>query len=89
MAREDWEKYPKPDEQEESKKEHSNSSALDERDIALLKTYVWAKFILFLTSKGAGAYGLSLRQMEKSIKELLRRVNEKIGNMMLQLPCID
>ena len=42
--------------------------ALDEGDIAILKTY------------GQGPYARELRQIELEIKDIQKRVNEKMGN---------
>ncbi|KAF9370581.1 26S proteasome regulatory subunit 7, partial [Mortierella sp. AD011] len=58
-----WEKYEKPVED----KEMENIVALDEGDIALLKTY------------GQGPYAKDLKKLENDIKDAQKRVNEKIG----------
>ena len=62
MAKKDWEKYDKPlnDKKEEIK-------ALDEGDIAILKTY------------GVGPYAKELKKLESEAKEIQKRVNEKMG----------
>ncbi|KAK9468085.1 P-loop containing nucleoside triphosphate hydrolase protein [Lipomyces arxii] len=61
----DWEKYRAPVEDEE--KEEKEIKPLSEDDIAVLKTY------------GAAPYASKLKQLEKDIKNLQTRVNEKIG----------
>ncbi|KAF9578565.1 26S proteasome regulatory subunit 7 [Lunasporangiospora selenospora] len=58
-----WEKYDKPADE----KEAENIVALDEGDIALLKTY------------GQGPYAKDLKKLENDIKDAQKRVNEKIG----------
>ncbi|ORX43740.1 26S protease regulatory subunit 7 [Piromyces finnis] len=62
--KEDWEKYDKNIEEE---KEEEEIKALDETDIVLLKTY------------GQGSYAKELKKIEKDIKEVQKRVNEKMG----------
>lgn len=62
-GKEDWEKYKKPLEEEEEE----TIQALDEGDIALLKTY------------GVGPYANDIKRLEKDIEDTLKRVNEKIG----------
>lgn len=42
--------------------------ALDEGDIALLKSY------------GQGPYAFEIKKGEKGIQDVLKRVNEKLGN---------
>ena len=62
MAKKDWEKYDKPlDETKE------NIKALDEGDIAILKTY------------GQGPYAKELKKLENEAKEIQKKVNEKMG----------
>lgn len=61
----DWEKYNKPD--VDSNKDEDKIVALDEGDIQLLKTY------------GQGPYAASLKKIESEIKEVQKRVNEKMG----------
>ncbi|KAK9476029.1 P-loop containing nucleoside triphosphate hydrolase protein [Lipomyces japonicus] len=61
----DWEKYRAPVEDEEKKE--ANIVPLTEDDIAVLKTY------------GAAPYAAQLKKIEKDIKEVQTRVNEKIG----------
>jgi 26S proteasome regulatory subunit T1 len=62
MVKKDWEKYDKPlDEKKEDIK------ALDEGDIAILKTY------------GQGPYAKELKKLENEAKEIQKRVNEKMG----------
>ncbi|RKP05896.1 26S protease regulatory subunit 7 [Thamnocephalis sphaerospora] len=61
--KQDWEKYEKPLEGGEDEK----IVALDEGDIALLKTY------------GQGPYARELKKIEIDINEIKKRVNEKIG----------
>ncbi|RHZ46095.1 hypothetical protein Glove_634g11 [Diversispora epigaea] len=61
--KESWEKYEKPlDDKEEEK-----IIALDEGDIALLKTY------------GQGPYANDLKKTDTDIKDIQKRINEKIG----------
>lgn len=60
----DWEKYKKPD---EDSKDEDKIVALDEGDIQLLKTY------------GQGPYAAALKSLENEIKEVQKRVNEKMG----------
>jgi len=59
----DWEKYRKSGDDE--KKE--DIKVLDEGDIALLKTY------------GMGAYANEIKKLEEDVKDILKRVNEKMG----------
>ncbi|KAJ3328366.1 26S proteasome regulatory subunit 7 [Blyttiomyces sp. JEL0837] len=61
----DWEKYEKPID-DESKVEEK-IKVLDEGDIALLKTY------------GQGPYAKELKKIEGDIKDVQKRVNEKMG----------
>ncbi|KAJ3324355.1 26S proteasome regulatory subunit 7, partial [Gonapodya sp. JEL0774] len=61
--KENWEKYEKPLEDKEEEK----IKALDEGDIALLKTY------------GQGPYAKELKKIEGDIKEVQKRVNERMG----------
>ncbi|KAL1918344.1 uncharacterized protein VTP21DRAFT_3004 [Calcarisporiella thermophila] len=61
--KENWEKYDKPINEEGEEK----IVALDEGDIALLKTY------------GQGPYARDLRKIVNEIKEAQKRVNDKIG----------
>ncbi|KAN0066498.1 26S proteasome regulatory subunit 7 [Thecaphora frezii] len=60
----DWEKYTKPD---VDQKDDDKIVALDEGDIQLLKTY------------GQGPYAAALKKIESEIKEVQKRVNEKMG----------
>jgi 26S proteasome regulatory subunit T1 len=60
----DWEKYKKTD---EDKKNEDKIVALDEGDIQLLKTY------------GQGPYAGALKSIDNEIKEVQKRVNEKMG----------
>lgn len=60
----DWEKYQQPTDGKEPEKE---IVPLDESDIALLKTY------------GQGPYANELKKTENDIKEIQKKVNEKIG----------
>jgi 26S proteasome regulatory subunit T1 len=62
--KEDWEKYDKNIEED---KDDEVIKALDETDIVLLKTY------------GQGSYAKELKKIEKDIKEVQKRVNEKMG----------
>ncbi|KZO97837.1 26S proteasome subunit P45 [Calocera viscosa TUFC12733] len=59
----DWEKYDKT----VDGKDEDKIVALDEGDIQILKTY------------GQGPYGLTLKKIETDIKEIQKRVNEKMG----------
>ncbi|EJU05303.1 26S proteasome subunit P45 [Dacryopinax primogenitus] len=59
----DWEKYEKKIDDKDDEK----IVALDEGDIQILKTY------------GQGPYGLTLKKIETDIKEIQKRVNEKMG----------
>ncbi|KAK9461500.1 P-loop containing nucleoside triphosphate hydrolase protein [Lipomyces oligophaga] len=61
----DWEKYRAPVEDSDQKEEKINP--LSEDDIAVLKTY------------GIAPYASSLKKLEKDIKDVQARVNEKIG----------
>ncbi|CDH57115.1 26s protease regulatory subunit 7 [Lichtheimia corymbifera JMRC:FSU:9682] len=61
--KENWEKYEKPIDDKEEEK----IVALDEGDIKLLKTY------------GQGPYAKELKTLEQDIKDIQKRVNEKIG----------
>lgn len=60
----DWEKYKKAD---EDQKDDDKIVALDEGDIQLLKTY------------GQGPYARQLKDIENEIKEVQKRVNERMG----------
>ncbi|KAJ3111337.1 26S proteasome regulatory subunit 7 [Phlyctochytrium bullatum] len=60
----DWEKYDKPIDDD---KEQEQIKVLDEGDIALLKTY------------GQGPYGKELKKIEVDIRDVQKRVNEKMG----------
>ncbi|KAJ3241621.1 26S proteasome regulatory subunit 7 [Chytriomyces hyalinus] len=60
----DWEKYSRP--VEDDKKEEK-IKVLDEGDIALLKTY------------GQGPYAKELKKIETDIKDVQKRVNERMG----------
>ncbi|KAI7855352.1 26S protease regulatory subunit 7 [Circinella umbellata] len=62
--KEDWEKYDKTID-DENKDE--KIVALDEGDIKLLKTY------------GQGPYAKELKELDQDIKDIQKRVNEKIG----------
>lgn len=62
--RSDWEKYKKPD---EDQKDEEKIVALDEGDIQLLKTY------------GQGPYAQRLKTIENELKEVQKRVNERMG----------
>ncbi|CAG8460804.1 14546_t:CDS:10 [Ambispora leptoticha] len=61
--KENWEKYEKNVEDKEEEK----IVALDEGDIALLKTY------------GQGPYAKDLKKIDNDIKDIQKRINEKIG----------
>lgn len=60
----DWEKYKKPD---GDGKDEDKIVALDDGDIQLLKTY------------GQGPYAAALKKLDVEIKEVQKRVNEKMG----------
>ncbi|EGF78299.1 hypothetical protein BATDEDRAFT_20446 [Batrachochytrium dendrobatidis JAM81] len=60
----DWEKYNGP---ADDGKEKEKIKVLDEGDIALLKTY------------GQGPYARELRKIEGDIKDIQKRINEKMG----------
>ncbi len=62
--KEDWEKYDKPLDDESGKEK---IKALDENDIALLKTY------------GQGPYVRELKAIEQDLKDVQKRINEKMG----------
>lgn len=62
--KQDWEKYSKPD---TDAKEEDKIVPLDEGDIQLLRTY------------GQGPYARSLKSIEAEIKDVEKRVNEKMG----------
>ena len=57
---------------EEKTEEEKEIKALDEGDIALLKTY------------GQGPYSKSLKQVEQDISDTIKRVNELAGIKVLQ-----
>ncbi|THH03713.1 hypothetical protein EW145_g6062 [Phellinidium pouzarii] len=59
----DWEKYEKKGDAKNDEK----INALDESDIQILKTY------------GQGPYAVQLKRVETDIKEIQKRVNEKLG----------
>ncbi|KAF4615078.1 hypothetical protein D9613_002864 [Agrocybe pediades] len=59
----DWEKY----EKKVDAKDDEKIVALDDSDIQILKTY------------GQGPYAKQLRDVEKDIKEVQKRINEKLG----------
>ncbi|KAJ3088257.1 26S proteasome regulatory subunit 7 [Quaeritorhiza haematococci] len=59
-----WEKYDKPI---EGREEEEKIKVLDEGDIALLKTY------------GQGPYAKDLKKIEQDIKDVQKRVNERMG----------
>ncbi|CAN6650314.1 26S proteasome regulatory subunit 7 homolog [Trichomonascus vanleenenianus] len=61
----DWEKYQKPADDEEKSEE--NVVPLSEGDIEVLKTY------------GVAPYGAALKKIDKDIKDIQTRINEKIG----------
>ncbi|KAI8836881.1 P-loop containing nucleoside triphosphate hydrolase protein [Chytriomyces cf. hyalinus JEL632] len=60
----DWEKYSRPVDDE---KKEEKIKVLDEGDIALLKTY------------GQGPYAKELKKIETDIKDVQKRVNERMG----------
>lgn len=59
--------------------------ALDEGDIKLLKTYVCCgtsdneTATLYTLIQGQGPYAKELKTLEQDIKDIQKRVNEKIG----------
>jgi 26S proteasome regulatory subunit T1 len=61
-------------------------AALDESDIQILKTYVRAdlrslrRFRLTLVYQGQGPYATQLKKTESDIKEVQKRINEKLGS---------
>ncbi|KIM87670.1 hypothetical protein PILCRDRAFT_4086 [Piloderma croceum F 1598] len=59
----DWEKYDK----KADSKDDEKIVALDDSDIQILKTY------------GQGPYGAQLKKLETEIKEVQKRINEKLG----------
>ncbi|KDQ60572.1 hypothetical protein JAAARDRAFT_45449 [Jaapia argillacea MUCL 33604] len=59
----DWEKW----EKKGDKKDDEKIVALDDSDIQILKTY------------GQGPYALQLKKIEGDIKEVQKRINEKLG----------
>lgn len=61
----DWEKYKPPVEDDEA--EQKEIIPLSEGDIQVLKSY------------GAAPYGTALKEIEKDIKDIQTRINEKIG----------
>ena len=61
----DWEKYEKPDAERE--KDEDRIVPLHEGDIQLLKTY------------GQGPYAAALKRIDAEIKDVEKRVNEKMG----------
>jgi hypothetical protein len=59
--------------------------ALDEDDIALLKTYVIKKFpekIELIKRKGLGPYTASIKTIEEDIKKISKKVNEMCGMLL-------
>ncbi|KAL7753140.1 26S proteasome regulatory subunit 7 [Sorochytrium milnesiophthora] len=60
----DWEKYSRAQIED---RDSDNIKSLDENDIALLKTY------------GQGPYAGQLKKIEGELKEIQKRVNEKMG----------
>lgn len=59
--------------------------ALDESDIQILKTYVCSlEFVEAMKSdtpfQGQGPYAVQLKKVEGDIKEIQKRVNEKLGS---------
>lgn len=58
--------------------------ALDESDIQILKTYVCSLLFIKATMfdspcQGQGPYAVQLKKVEVDIKEIQKRVNEKLG----------
>lgn len=64
-AKEDWEKYKRPDDAEDEKEKEVKP--LSEDDIQVLKTY------------GTAPYSDSIKQTEKDLKDVEKRIKEKIG----------
>ena len=66
---------------------HSNiSAALDESDIQILKTYVRANLRALRRScltgiQGQGPYAAQLKKTEVDIKDVQKRINEKLGSL--------
>ncbi|ODQ66557.1 protease subunit component [Nadsonia fulvescens var. elongata DSM 6958] len=61
----DWEKHKAPVTEDDTKQE--NITPLSEGDIQVLKTY------------GAAPYGNPLKEIEKDIKDIQNKINEKVG----------
>ena len=65
MAKEDWEKYKKPVEEDNEKS--VEIKPLSEDDIQVLKTY------------SSAPYSTSIKSIEKDLKDLEARIKEKMG----------
>lgn len=63
--KEDWEKYTKKIDEDDKDKE--KIVALDDQDIQILKTY------------GQGPYSLALKKIDAELKEIQKRIDEKLG----------
>ncbi|KLO09831.1 26S proteasome subunit P45 [Schizopora paradoxa] len=61
--RADWEKYKKPSDDKDEK----DFKPMDESDIQIINTY------------GRGAYALAIKKTDNDIKDIQKRVNEKLG----------
>lgn len=66
------------------------SSALDDSDIQILKTYVSRSQIVrypkLIQRQGQGPYAAELKKIESDIKEIQKRVNEKMGMIFTSIP---
>ena len=55
---------------------------LDETDIALLKTYVRCLHtISLMIPQGQGPYARELKQIEGELKDIQKRINERMGTL--------
>ncbi|GMG19460.1 unnamed protein product [Ambrosiozyma monospora] len=66
-AKEDWEKYKKPIDEESDDKKDADVKPLSEGDIQVLKAY------------GAAPYNQSIKDIEKDLKDLEAKIKGKIG----------
>jgi len=57
--------------------------ALDESDIRIMKTYVFALPLLLIPFKGQGPYAQKLKDVDKDIKDIQKRINDKLGTAHL------
>lgn len=63
---------------------HPSATALDDSDIQILKTYVSTAFLagiqpLTTDIQGQGPYAAQIKKTEQDIKDIQKRVNEKLG----------